>query len=188
MTGVGFKEIGRANVDYDTLDNTGRFHIGSKWDFNRYDDPRELLRIAIFDVHVNNMDRNEMNYNILVKYGSKKNLFAIDHFATFGGTQWRGSIDPDRMEAETGNKLLTSPFFRQMAKHFPDGTFKKELDDYFYLCNDELKALARETFDRLPTDWSPSGDLKERVPFFLTHDERNQNAREKLEESLNRIV
>ena len=55
-------------------------------EFNRYSNPSDLIKIAIFDLWTDNVDRHSENYNLLVGVEDKKlKIIAIDHAFAFGG-------------------------------------------------------------------------------------------------------
>jgi len=59
--------------------------IQKKKDFNKLLNPDDLIRIAIFDLWVDNADRHSGNYNLLVKMeDGKLAIITIDHAFSFG--------------------------------------------------------------------------------------------------------
>lgn len=60
--------------------------IQKKKEFNKLLNPEDLIRIAIFDLWVDNADRNSSNYNLITKLeDGKLKIISIDHAFTFGG-------------------------------------------------------------------------------------------------------
>lgn len=177
----GSKNIGTN----DTLDNTGRFSLQTKPNFNRYLNPTDLVKVAIFDVHIHNQDRNEDNYNLLVKNGEKLDEFyAIDHVNVFGGAIARGNLNPSQVNLS--HKFLTSSYFRTLIKYYSLTDLKNELQDYLYLCRD-IPEIIDETFTTIPTEWSYSDDLPKKIVTFLNNETRNEAMRVEVEEYLDYI-
>lgn len=64
-------------------------NIHSKPDMKKLRNPEDLLKIALFDIWVENSDRKPTNYNILLKTNSAKlDIFAIDHAFTFDSVKY----------------------------------------------------------------------------------------------------
>jgi hypothetical protein len=60
--------------------------IQRKKEFNKLSNPEDLIRIAVFDLWVDNADRHSGNYNLLLNMeDGKLKIIAIDHAFTFGG-------------------------------------------------------------------------------------------------------
>jgi hypothetical protein len=73
----GSKEIIRADLVKEIE------QVKKKTEFNKLLNPNDLIRIAIFDLWVDNADRHTENYNLLVKMQEGKlKIIAIDHAFT----------------------------------------------------------------------------------------------------------
>jgi len=85
--------------------------INNKTEFNKLKNPDDLIRIAIFDIWVDNVDRHLDNYNLLTKLEDGKLKFIpIDHAFTFGGLKGMDIFNPTT-SALSIRKLIESPYF-----------------------------------------------------------------------------
>ena len=57
--------------------------IRNKHDFNRFNRPEDIFKIALFDLWIANADRSELNFNILIQKNKPKEMYAFDHFEAF---------------------------------------------------------------------------------------------------------
>ena len=57
--------------------------IRNKHDFNRFNRPEDIFKIALFDLWIANADRSELNFNILIQKDRPKEIYAFDHFEAF---------------------------------------------------------------------------------------------------------
>ena len=157
----------------DHMDNTGKFKLNSQHDLNRYHHPLMLFRTAIFDIHINNVDRHEDNYNILVKTGIKKTFYAIDHFAAFGGSLGKGKFRAQN-PLNINQKLIKSEVIRQLLQFYGTEKIEREIDNYLYLCNNSVANIVQEYMTYIPESWGLSERLEERIVSFLLDESRNR--------------
>lgn len=93
--------------------------IADKKQFNNLINPQDLVKIAAFDVFVDNTDRgrNE-NYNMLLQSVDKKSqIVPIDHAFAFGGVHGLRSFNP-RWPLSTEEKLVQTPYFQSVVRFF----------------------------------------------------------------------
>lgn len=153
----GSKNIGRN----DHLDKTGKFKIKNTKQFSKIDNPEDILKITIMDCHLNNIDRNSENYNLLIQTEQQR-FYAIDHAALFGGPALKSRFVP-KGEPSLGQKLLGSYLLRNTLKYITLENIQKIVESYFSQCNSELGSEIEKVFSMLPGSWEISEDLKERV-------------------------
>jgi len=147
--------------------------ISSKHDYNRIQNPLDLLRIGIFDLHINNMDRCEENFNLIAEYGTKDSLVAIDHVAAFGGVNGKNRFIPRRV-TDVGKNILRSEFGKSVIKYTSQSDRQLVLAEYESQMRN-LSPTLDVAFRNMPTDWDVSDNLHERMVTFLTNDDRNQS-------------
>jgi len=100
--------------------------IKSKSDFEKFSNPGDLIRIAIFDFWTMNNDRGKVNeqsdirsnnYNILLKANNKKTeIIAFDHAFTFGAPTFFNLFNPE-ICLTFDNGLLSTSFSKQLIKY-----------------------------------------------------------------------
>ena len=154
----------------DHLDSTGKFKIKNKKIFSRLKNPEDLIKISLMDIHLNNMDRNEDNYNLL--FQTEKNMFyAIDHSALFGGPALKNTFSP-RGEPSMGQKLLGSEILLNVIKFISFDSILEIIDEYFSGCNFQLEIEINHVFGSLPESWIVSPSLKERILEYTLNETR----------------
>lgn len=147
--------------------------VTSKKAFNKFQNPDDLLRIAIFDLWVNNIDRHSGNYNLLTKIeDGKLKIITIDHAFTFGGLQGMNIFNATTAPGSY-KKLIESQYFRSVIKHF-NRKERLEIAIQFIslLSEPDIKNIINEVFAQIPAQWGISPMLKKRVIDFLQSQQR----------------
>ncbi len=112
IIGLGSKEIVNADMVKEIES------VNNRKQFNRLLNPDDLIRIAVFDLWVDNVDRHSENYNLLTKLEDNKlRFYAIDHAFCFGGLNGMNTFN-ERSTVSTYKKLIVSQYFRSIAKHY----------------------------------------------------------------------
>ncbi len=186
VTGWGSKEIQQTDLVKEIE------QVNKKKDFNRLLNPEDLIRIAIFDLWVDNADRHSGNYNLLLKMEEGKlKIITIDHAFTFGGLKgmnlFNATTAPD-----TYKKLIASPYFRSAIKHV---IRKKRLEiasQFLSLLPElDIENLVNEVFAHIPAQWGVNPTLQKRVIDFLQSKQRfntlQQICKQSLQKNFRRI-
>jgi hypothetical protein len=147
--------------------------INKKKEFNRLLNPEDLIRIAIFDLWVDNVDRHSGNYNLLSQLeDSKLKVITIDHAFTFGGLKGM-NIFNTTTQPSSFKKLIESQYFRSTIKYFNK---KQRLDianQFISLLSElDIENLIDGIFKEIPEQWSISPMLKKRMIDFLQSQQR----------------
>jgi hypothetical protein len=111
-------------------------------DFRKLKNPEDLIRIALFDLWVANMDRGKdlefigrpgvHNFNLLmapVKGGHQ--FLAIDHASILGNSLFLRDFRPDNIRTSTDNKLFTTSLFSSICHHLGATRCQAVLDEFF---------------------------------------------------------
>lgn len=141
--------------------------------FNKLGNPEDLIRIAIFDLWVDNVDRHFQNYNLLTRMDDGRLFYyAIDHAFTFGGLHGMSIFNASSMPS-TYRKLIVSPYFLSVTR-FIHKKRRIEIADQFIslLTQPDIKRIINEVFNEIPTDWAINPVLKDRVIQFLESRDR----------------
>ena len=118
----GLITFGSCKVN-NVVELSGMELVQNKYSFNRYRDPIDLLRIAIFDLWVQNRDRSEDNFNILVKQGKEREFIAIDHFDCFSDL----GLKKNPYVPAT---LLSAKFTRKLLYYHKQNTLLSEVESF----------------------------------------------------------
>ncbi len=142
-------------------------------EFNRYSNPSDLIKIAIFDLWTDNVDRHSENYNLLVEVEDKKlKIIAIDHAFTFGGLNGM-NIFNEKTQPNSYKKLIKSHFFRSIVKFMSQKDRIEIVNEFLTLIlNLNVEEVVNEVFDEIPVTWGVESNLRERIIGFLTSEER----------------
>lgn len=147
--------------------------VQKKTEFNRLKNPSNLIRIAIFDLWVDNADRHFENYNLLGKMeDGKLQIIAIDHAFCFGGLKGM-NIFKATTAPHSYKKLIESQYFRSVVKHF-NKSERLEIAGPFLTSVAELdiENIINEVFAHIPLQWAINPTLKKRMIDFLQSSQR----------------
>lgn len=142
-------------------------------EFNRYSNPSDLIKIAIFDLWTDNVDRHSENYNLLVGVEDKKlKIIAIDHAFAFGGLNGMNTFN-EKTSPNLVKKLIKSEFFRSIVKFISQEERIEIANEFLTLIgNVNIEDIVNEIFDEIPVTWGVDSSLKGRIVGFLTSKER----------------
>jgi hypothetical protein len=165
----GSKEIPHADLV------TGIGVIESKRDYNQFTNPLDLLKIAMFDIWVDNTDRGKNdNFNILIApdtFGSK--FIAFDNAFCFGGVNSLRTFN--ELWLPTGSyKLIRTPYFKAFRKYFDKNEVKEIVDNLLCLHSNEIEFIISDVFKQIPQEWQVETKLDERILRYLTNENRLQ--------------
>lgn len=147
--------------------------ITKKTEFNKLQNPDDLIRIALFDLWVENADRWEDNLNLITSSVDKRLQFnAIDHGFAFGGLQGMNTFGP-RDNVSLSKKLITSQYFRHIIQHIPKGG-RLEIANNFIssMRKIDVQHIVNNVFQSIPQAWQIRPQLEGRIIAFLNAEDR----------------
>jgi len=164
---------------------TGLQMIGNKSQLNRFLEPYGLLKIGMFDLWVDNVDRGKNeNYNLLMEavemeqennnMTKKRTMFrwvAFDHAFAFGGVD-RLRMFNETMQPTKNKKLVESPYFKSYIKHLNKKTALNIVRNFLNLTPNEIKDIIDNVFSQLPEMWQTPASLSSRMSRFLADPQR----------------
>lgn len=156
--------------------------IKSRRGFNQLENPADIIRIAIFDLWVNNMDRGRniepgFNYNILLKSQQKKEqVIAFDHGFIFGGVSNIGIFN-DRIPLLKSNKLYLTPYYLKVIKYFTKEEFDDIANNFIHLLSNNYEKEIQEIFEQLPETWKLAPNLRTQIVNYLKSKKRLEEIR-----------
>lgn len=148
--------------------------LKNKYDYNKYLNPTDFLKIGVFDYWIGNMDRRGSNPNILINqtYNGKFEFLPIDHTQAFGYQHNYKSLKISLMNNPQPKSILRTPMSKSIHKFA--GTkiiakFHSEiLSDFTNVIND-----IDFVFDQIPNTFGLSKKGKAKVIEILSNKERN---------------
>lgn len=148
-----------------------------KRDFNRILNPRDLIKIAIFDLWVDNADRGRpfnsgYNYNLLqTAENQKEKIVAFDHAFIFGGANAIGGFISGA-PVDTRNKLHLTPYYKSVVKYFSDKELTDITDNFISLLHHDYREIISQTVDQIADHWDLMPKLAKRSSAFLMTEKR----------------
>lgn len=148
-----------------------------KKEINRYSNHFDLIRIATFDLLVDNKDRGRSdNMNLLeaeyVHEGKKKiKFYAIDHAFIFGGQNNLRFFKPEN-SIETAGKFVDNIYFRNYIKLIPKKIRLQVLEDFIILYKEVYNETLHNTFAMFHSSWNIPPNLNDRVLNYLSNEQR----------------
>lgn len=151
--------------------------IKSKHEYNSLMNPEDIIKIAFFDLWVNNMDRgrqfNEIgvNYNLLLKpVGSKYQIVAFDHAFIFGGTNQIGIFSPS-MGIDARDKLINTAYYRSLVKYMTKRNLIEIVNNFVPLLTIDYEESISNIIQNLPAHWALTPNLAARISALLSSQE-----------------
>lgn len=162
---------------------TGLHGISKKAQAHKFYNIYDLLKIAMFDLWVDNDDRGKgsrENYNILLqsielknnnKINTKFQWLAFDHAFTFGGVNCLNIFNETMMPSLSG-KLMESNYFNSFKKYFVPSVFENIVENLLPLQSNELESIIYGVFSQIPDEWQIPSSLGDRFMSFLLNSKR----------------
>jgi hypothetical protein len=151
----------------------------SKRDYTSIVNPEDIVKIALFDLWINNVDRGKFinpgfNYNLLsVSHIKGREIMAFDHAFIFGGVNQIGVFNP-LMGVERQDKLLQSEFYKSCIQYMNYDDFVKIVDNFIPLLQVSHQVVIESVIGQLTDIWNLSHNLSQRIQDYL-HDETRIN-------------
>lgn len=188
-----FMEEGNSiNTKYMTFDFDNHYFYGTKFlqtateielynlslkdkhDYNKYQNPLDLIKIGVFDRWIANMDRRSDNPNILVDTSTPKFSFVpIDNTQAFAYQSQYKALNLAIMNGSNQKTILNTPIVKSIY-NFADrnkiSNLGKEIADNI----DETVANIDSVFEKVPTVFGLSKAGKNKIKEILSDKERNK--------------
>lgn len=154
----------------------------SKADFNKLINPNDVIKIAAFDLWVNNVDRGRrfpggINYNLLIQtIGSKQKIYAFDNAFIFGGVNNIGIFNPKLMVSPY-NKFVSSSFYANVVKQLDVNNFNDVVNNFIPLLGVNYCVQLKEIIDILGEYWELSPNLDRRINAYLSNADHVSNCK-----------
>lgn len=157
--------------------------IKTKTEFNKILNPTDIIKIALFDLWVNNVDRGRyfddvgINYNLLINpVGSKQQILAFDNAFIFGGIDQIGVFNP-LMGVNANNKLVNTPYYKSLIKHIDQNIFLDIVNNFIPLLPINYEESISNIVKELSENWALTPNLDARIIAFLSSEEHITNCK-----------
>jgi hypothetical protein len=169
--------FGSKILEHSTELNAITSTIKNKHDYNKFENPVDILKIGLLDIWVENADRNPSNTNILLKEEENGfNLYSIDHALTFSS---RNFIDLNpllELGVSENDSILYTSLAQEVFKFAlkDDIQLLKHINEYF----DSALSNCHENFlyitSNIPEDLGLSAECISALESFLFSESRNK--------------
>jgi hypothetical protein len=151
--------------------------------------PKDMLRIALFDLWVENEDRRPTNNNIILEPRSKGLLiYPIDHAFTFSTLNF-SELTHSTVNFSVNDSILHSPLAISTVKKIGiKKDYRTKLEEMFYLCIDNTKPFFSQIVSNIPDSLEFTIDDKLILSDFLFNRERNSLVWQEFDYILNSIL
>jgi hypothetical protein len=148
--------------------------LKNKFDYNKYKNPTDFLKIGIFDYWIGNMDRRGSNPNILVKETTdgKFEFLPIDHTQAFAYQRNYKALKLALMAYPHPKSILRTPMSKSILS-FADSKFMANFHGEILADFDNVINNLDFVFDQIPNTFGLSKKGKKKVIEILSNKERN---------------
>ena len=162
----GSKDIRNANLI------TGLELVNSPSDLEKIYNPYDLVKIALFDLWIDNDDRGKrQNYNLLTSgFENKLKIWAFDHAFAFGGHNNVRIFTPLK-KPSTFDKLPETDYFKEMVRLLDKEKCIEVIENMVEMMNDSVEHL-KPVFNTIPKEWLGFDGFQTKIESFLLDKER----------------
>jgi hypothetical protein len=149
--------------------------LKGKRDYNKYQNPLDLVRIGVFDRWIANTDRRSDNSNILMDTSTEKFRFIpIDNTQAFACQNDYKALKLAVMDTVNNKSILNTPITKSICS-FADPKKFSNLDKEI-TANIEITIDLMETiFENIPSNFGLSKKGKAKIKEILSNKERNKS-------------
>ncbi|MDA3854600.1 MAG: hypothetical protein PF444_10240 [Bacteroidales bacterium] len=158
-----------------SIDLSKIFSSEGKVSLNKISNREALLKIALFDIWIENEDRRPSNNNLLLcPSGGNFILNPIDHAFTFSSLSF-DIINPDYVAFSDNDSILhTSLGEGVIGELKKNRTWEVDIKEYFYLCIENVKANIEYIYNSIPSELGMTQSYRTNLSEFLFNKRRNQ--------------
>ncbi|WP_162127497.1 HipA family kinase [Flavobacterium phycosphaerae] len=135
----------------------------------------DLIRLALFDVWVENDDRKPTNSNVLLKSTENQfDIYAIDHAFTFASVAL-DSLYIGILSFSDNDSILYSELGKELVRNCEiNDNWLKEFEQYFYLCIQNCRENFKDIINKIPETYQLTVNEINCLQQFLFDDKRNK--------------
>jgi hypothetical protein len=149
--------------------------LKDKHDYNKYENPIDLIKIGAFDKWIANMDRRIDNPNILIdNTGKKFRLIPIDHTQSFANQTDYKNFKIAIMDTVNNKSILNSPITKSIS-NFANSKKYSNLANESTGNIDNTIAYIDAIFENIPSEFGLSKQGKDKIKEILSNQTRNQD-------------
>ncbi|WP_179346436.1 HipA family kinase [Winogradskyella ursingii] len=148
--------------------------LKNKFDYNKYKNPTDFLKIGVFDYWIGNMDRRGSNPNILVKETAdgKFEFLPIDHTQAFAYQSNYKALRLALMSNPHPKSILRTPMSKSIIS-FADSKFMANFHNEILADFENVINNLDFVFDQIPNTFGLSKKGRKKIVEILSNKERN---------------
>lgn len=148
--------------------------LKNKHDYNKYENPIDLIKIGAFDKWIANMDRRIDNPNILVdNSGVKFKFIPIDNTQSFANQSSYKNLKLALMDTVNNKSILSSPITKSIS-NFANSKKYSNLANEITGNIEKSIDFIEPIFENIPSEFGLSKQGKTKIKEILSNKERNQ--------------
>lgn len=166
--------FGTQFIDSVTEMDVYNLNLKNKYDFNRYTNPLDFIKIAVFDKWIGNMDRRKGNPNLLLRASADGFTFIpIDHTQAFACQDNYKNLKLSIMDRADNNSIMLTPMYKSICNFVGIEELKNLSSEILSNINDTLTVLD-DVFDCVPKNFGLSKSGSRKIKEVLSDHERNK--------------
>ena len=166
--------FGTQFIDSVTDMDVYNLNLKNKYDFNKYSNPLDFIKIAVFDKWIGNMDRRKGNPNLLLSASANGFTFIpIDHTQAFAYQGNYKNLKLSIMDRADNNSIMLTPMYKSICNFVEVGDLKNLSSEILSSINDTLIVLD-DVFDCVPKNFGLSKSGSRKIKEILSDQERNK--------------
>lgn len=148
--------------------------VKNKTEFRRIQNPEDIIRIAMFDLWIQNQDRGRnfgegFNYNLLIDpKGQTYKIMAFDHAFIFQGINNIGIFNPN-LSNYNRNFLYQTPYYKGVVNHIKRDEFMAVINNFVPLMSRNYKDVVDNTIEILKPIWNLSPGLDKKIIALISN-------------------
>jgi hypothetical protein len=165
----------------DAIDLSAFFNIKQISSYRKFDDPEVLLKIALFDIWIENDDRKPTNNNIILQsIEGKFSILAIDHAYTFSSIDYP-YLNPNLVSSSYNETILLSTIGQAVVVKLLNKNqdnmreWLRDARENFYLCISNCEKQFEEISSYVPKNLGFNLELQRCIQRFLFNEKRNKD-------------
>lgn len=159
----------------DAIDLHLLISANGKVPFRKILNPSDLLKIALFDIWIENDDRKPSNNNLLL-CPHNKGLFItpIDHAFTFASMNLN-QLNPEFVSFSDNDSIIYSPLGHSIIRNLKiNSKWLSQSKENFYICISKIEDNFQHICDYLPPEFHLANNEKDSLHAFLFNEKRNK--------------
>lgn len=160
-------------LPYTTEIDLYNFTLKGKHDYNKYQNPLDLIKIGVFDKWIANMDRRKDNPNILIDSSVTKYRFIpIDNTQSFANQNNYKNLKISIMDTINNKSILNSQITKSISKFANSKNYSnlaKEISSNIEKSIDLIELV----FENIPSEFGLSKQGKNKIKDILSDKPRN---------------